>query len=450
MDDLLFNSVYAGFSEWMLGKFPSAASHVFLVALSGGADSVALLKLMVRLREDHPFALMAAHVHHGLRGENADLDERFCAFICEEWRVSLIRKRAMNLQEGAGLEEKARNVRYLLLKEAYRECGAEALVMAHHANDQAETLLMRLMRGSGAGGLGGIRGDTVRDGIRIVRPLLLLPRALIEALGIVHREDESNLTADNLRNILRLRVMPELEHIMPGAAARMARTAAIAACEDDYMNEISARMIDGHAYIGVERLEGLHPAVLRRVLRMFTGLALDAATSFKLERLIRSKPGTKVNLPSGFTAERGYRYLFLPDKVRPVKPIADTEPWIPSHGFGDGRRTQVMPAGCYKRSEWRYWQKGDMICPFGQTGHKSLQDYFTDMKVDRPFRAIIPLLCRDHEVMWAPGLGVSESARAAAHDNVMLTAGHDMPWLTDDAYISDKGAEQHGNDIRAI
>ena len=150
-----------------------------LIALSGGADSVALLRTVSALGKRYGFSTRAAHVEHGLRGEASAEDARFCERLCAEMGVPFTLDRA-NLSGGMaapGAEARAREVRYRLLLGRARECGADALLLAHHLDDQAETVLSHLVRGSGTRGLGGMREASRVNGVLLVRPLLKLSKA---------------------------------------------------------------------------------------------------------------------------------------------------------------------------------------------------------------------------------------------------------------------------------
>ena len=182
-----------------------------LVGLSGGADSVALLVLL----QESGARLSAVHVNHGLRGGASDGDEAFVRQLCRERGVPLWVFRA---DPGDRSDENwARDARYGFFREAMALSGADALVLAHHREDQAETMLLHLLRGTGLQGLGAMAADTQRDGMRILRPLLGVSRAALrEALtarGLAWREDATNADPRYLRNALRRDVMPLLEQL---------------------------------------------------------------------------------------------------------------------------------------------------------------------------------------------------------------------------------------------
>ncbi|MDD3214259.1 MAG: tRNA lysidine(34) synthetase TilS, partial [Eubacteriales bacterium] len=214
---------------------------VLLVALSGGADSVLLLRTVCALSEKHGFTVRAAHVEHGLRGESSLRDAEFCERLCKTLGVPFTCDHASlaGSMADAGAEARARDARYALL--LARAKGADALLLAHHQDDQAETVLAHLLRGSGARGLGGMRPVSRRDGVTVVRPLLDISKhAILTALGgLPYCEDESNALPCCQRNRLRTEAMPLLTRENPRAAAHMAQSAALLRMDDDYLQSLA-------------------------------------------------------------------------------------------------------------------------------------------------------------------------------------------------------------------
>ena len=214
-----------------------------LVALSGGADSVALLRAVCQLMEVHGFAVRAAHVEHGLRGEASEEDARFCSRLCAGLGIPCTVDHAALSGDMAapGVENRARDARYRLLLLRARECRADALLFAHHRDDQAETVLAHLIRGSGARGLGAMREQTRVEGLLVLRPLLGLSKAeLLAAMeGVTYRVDESNREPCCQRNRLRAEVMPMLAAENPRAAEHMAQSAQLLAMDEDVLGAMA-------------------------------------------------------------------------------------------------------------------------------------------------------------------------------------------------------------------
>jgi tRNA(Ile)-lysidine synthase len=192
-----------------------------LAAVSGGADSVAMLCLLREVCREHSVRLTAAHFEHGIRAEASVADAAFVRELCRAWNVELIEGSAdvpaMAKARSVGIEEAARDARYAFLREAKRQAGADWIALAHHQDDQAETVLMHLLRGCGLKGLVGMR-ETEGD---LYRPLLSYPKqTLVDFLrnqGIEWREDASNQVSDTPRNALRLNVIPQMETCYPAA-----------------------------------------------------------------------------------------------------------------------------------------------------------------------------------------------------------------------------------------
>ena len=253
-----------------------------LCAVSGGADSVCLLHLLWSKREELGIRVCAAHFEHGLRGAESLRDCAFVESFCRERDIPCLTEhgdvRAWAAQKRLGLEEAARELRYAFLERAADALGCDRIATAHTADDNAETLLLRLARGSGAKGLGGI--PPVRG--RLVRPLLNVTRAEVEsylaANGLPHVEDSPNAEDEFRRNLLRHRVIPVLRELNPAFAAAAARTASLLREDEDCLQGMAEDFL-GQAYDGqslsAAALAALHPAVASRVLRRLCPQSLE-------------------------------------------------------------------------------------------------------------------------------------------------------------------------------
>jgi len=425
----------------------------WLLGLSGGADSTALLQLLLPLKEAGKIRLDAVHVNHGLRGEASDEDEAFVREMCEREQVPL-RVYRIDLS-GRRDEAAAREGRFACFRSALEETGAQGILLAHHRDDQAETLLMRLMRGAGPEGLGGLEADSRKMGIRVMRPMLALGREEIrEALrqdGIPWREDGSNGDSAYLRNAVRLELLPRMERLIPGAAGHLARAAELVAADHRALaleaEKWYGRLLRGDA-VDAEGLKTVPEAVRSRVLRRWwqeKGPALEerslsARQTEALETLVFQKRG-KINLPGGFHALRTGRHLHLTGPREAVEPeVLWQGPETRWGGFclreteslgspGDGKRTQEVPPGFAEGCVIRSRRPGDRIHPFGAAGSRKLQDYLTDRGIDKPWRDRIPLLCRGNEVLLAGGVGAGDVPRwTSGEARVRLSWTGEMPW----------------------
>lgn len=410
-----------------------------LAALSGGADSVALLHMLCKARDEGIIKLTAAHFEHGIRGADSIADMEFCRDLCKRLNVQLFLGRApvpeIARRTGEGLETCARRLRHGFLNETADIIGADYIALAHHMDDQAETVLMHLLRGAGPEG---ITGMSVISG-RLYRPLINLRKSQIveylEKAGETWREDSTNQVADNPRNSLRLEVIPGLEAVYPGAVSAIARYSEAARRESDFIAELTDKFMTDR----VEKLpfgwkidtSGDCPdALLRRALRRLLGRDLDFS---KLDELVNLD--TACDIFSGITARRSGNNLYI---IRPMpqtraqlfrlngKTQLDgictlmSEDWepVPEKNL---RSTQVLDKKSLEGAVLRTRAEGDRIAPLGMRGTKSLSDYFTDMKVDRPLRDIVPLLAKGNDILWVVGHGISRDCALRGEDAVRIT-----------------------------
>lgn len=412
--------------------------HV-LVALSGGADSVALLKVLCCARDAGMLQLTAAHFEHGIRGAESLADAEFCKKLCGELGVLYIPGRA-NVPEiarrtGEGLETCARNLRHRFLGQTADMLGCDLIALAHHMDDQAETVLMHLLRGAGPEGASGMR----RLSGRLYRPLLGVRKSEIveylESEGMDWREDRTNEVPDNPRNALRLNAIPALEQIYPAGVRAIARFAENTAVESDFVSRMAEKFSD-------ERVEKLphgwridisgdcEEALLRRTLRSLVGPDL---TSEKLTELVDLSNACDV--VNGLRAEKCGAMLYLtrpyeiPHTAALLKLDGATEleklcrircaehPAVPEKTL---KSAQVLSRKALEGAVLRTRAEGDRIAPFGMKGTKSLSDYMTDLKIDRPLRDLIPIIARGSDVLWVVGHGISRECALDGTDAVKL------------------------------
>ena len=303
-----------------------------LLALSGGADSVALTYLLLPLRDSGAIRLEAAHVNHGLRGAASDGDEAFVREMCEREGIPLHTARA-DLQ-GRRDENTARTARYDALFRIMKEHGIPTLILAHQQDDQAETFLLRLLRGAGAEGLGGMRPKETRDGFLLLRPMLRIPggdlREALREAGLSWREDGSNGKGVYLRNRIRLELIPLMDQLIPGAAGRIARAAELIGLENDATAAHAAAVLEACSTpegLDAERLRAEPEAIRTRILRLWwrkegpklEERELNYAQTCRLEQLLDAPRGTIINLPGGWRARREKTRLRLMDPSNRTK-----------------------------------------------------------------------------------------------------------------------------------
>ncbi len=415
------------------------------VALSGGADSVALLWVLRALAPRLGISLRAAHFHHGIRGEEADRDAEFCRELCERWAVPFTLGRGdapgRAKQTGESLEEAARTLRYEFLLNA----APGKLATAHNADDNAETVLLHLLRGSGPRGLGGIPPG--RD--RIVRPLLGCTRAEIELLlsreGLPHVEDSTNLDDSCLRNRLRHRVLPLLRDENPSFAATLGRTAALVRAEDAYLSRLAARAAEdcraGEGW-SCRKLLALEPVLRRRVLLgVLRDLGLEDPSSVyveALEKLLNAGPSARLDLPGGRRACRAYDLLCFPGAEAPkaLPELALNVPGTTVFPDSLGRIVCTVTKNSYfsKKNLTTFAFKCDMICgrEFKARGRrpgdrltlsggtKSLKALMIDRKIPARLRDAVPVLTLDGRPVAVFGVGADPAYLAGPEEDALL------------------------------
>ena len=394
-------------------------------AVSGGADSVALLLALTELSMQEGFSLSCIHVDHGLRPDSA-ADAAFVAGLCGRLGVPC---RVIPLKLKGKSEDEARRARYAAILGSFPEEADFALALAHHRRDQAETVLMHLLRGSGGRGLSGMADASLRKRpggtVLLWRPFLDVPpetlRGALAEKGVSWREDSTNEDDGYLRNFLRLKVLPLIRERLPRAEEAAARCARILADDEEYLVRAAmdalekgdARLADPCRYAAFSLLRALPVSLRRRAVRILCPVALDFEQT---EALCRLQPGEKMNLPLGWRALGTEKRLHIlpPEGLCFPDALPRGQALLASpagNERGDGIRLQAMPRRVYEKCVLRARRPGDAIRPLGGPGQKSLQDYFTDKKVPRPFRPYVPLLCDGDRVIWAIGVGPGEEAR---------------------------------------
>lgn len=295
------------------------------VAVSGGADSVCLAGVLRALATQLGIRLHILHLNHGLRGAESDGDAEFVASLADDWGLPCTIERVQLDTTRGNLEQEARRARQSFFAEEAHSAGLNRVATGHTLSDQAETVLFRLVRGSGPAGLTGIHPVTAEG---VIRPLLEVERAEVRQWlgeqGLWWREDSSNLDPRFRRNVLRQRILPDLEeHVRAGSSRALARLASIAASEEDYWRSIveeafhrSLSETNPYVFNTIE-LRRQHPALARRVLRMGlerTAGSLKRFTQDHVDRLLRlatqSGGEGQAELP-GVTARRSFEWLRL-------------------------------------------------------------------------------------------------------------------------------------------
>lgn len=421
-----------------------------IVALSGGADSTAMLHILAGLTKLEP-RLVVAHLNHCLRGDESDRDEEFSRSLAarlnlpfEFVRVDV--KEAAKLN-GLNLEDAGRHARISFLDDMRLKWDAAAVAVAHHADDQAETVLMRLLRGSGATGLAGMR---FLNGRGYIRPLLNCTREEIETYllhrGLEWREDASNRDTTWLRNRIRYELLPELEQYNPSVAACLGITAQLLADENDLLDDLAAEAAASLCTFTTDSVSCsirsllINPVALRRriyrlmfrhvsgLLQNFSHLHTEA-----IESLINSdKPNSLLNLPGHISLNRAYDRIVI--ERRSTVEIFINEVVIQGPGSyqldnGSSLVIESSEGLSGNLPEWDYvaqfdlekaplpwlirsYQPGDRIKPVGMTGSKKVKDLFIEKKIPLSQRRQIPLLFSGNRLIWVCGVRLSADVLA--------------------------------------
>jgi len=406
-----------------------ARGEKLLCAVSGGADSMCLLHLLHTAGYD----VTAAHFEHGIRGAESLRDAAFVESWCRERGIPFVLGHGdvpgLAEEEGLGLEEAARQLRYAFLFQTAEKLGSAHILTAHNRDDNAETLLFNLTRGSGIAGLCGI---PEKRGL-LLRPLLHVSRAEIEAYlaenGIPHVEDSSNRSDDYTRNLIRHRIVPLLREINPRFSEAAARTARLAQRDEDCLSALAEDFIrnnyrDGSLPLGP--LSVLHPALASRVVRqLLPGLSMERAEAV-LDFIQSSEYGV-LQLPGrALRREQGRLYLEAGHEITlPARRVIPGETlFIPEAGLRLVTQFTVYRGEIYDLFKTSYLKyeilttdllctgrlPGDSIRPKGRGVRKKLSALFKEAGYTRAARDACPVLRDRDGPLFVRGLAVDERA----------------------------------------
>ncbi len=402
------------------------------VALSGGADSVALLHFLKSQKEQYGYSLSAAHCEHGIRGEESLDDMRFAQALCKAWDIPLTLFQTDCVQRAKAqkesLETAARNFRYECFFALLEGGSADFIATAHHLGDEAETVLFRLARGSALSGLTAMQ----KSDERFLRPLLGWSKGqileYIEKNGLSYRTDSTNLQADATRNKLRLEILPALERAIPGASENIARFAILAKEDDDFLYALSNDLVEGNL-VKFSDKKPLFTRACLTVMKKF-GVQKDYTSThlnalFDLQGLER---GAYLCLPKDIRAEKTEKGIaFYRFEEETPFPKSEEQPFALT-GFDGGRyevkidRVPISEGNGWRilrldldkippSARFRFRQEGDKIERFGG-GKKSLKKFFNEEKIPPKEREYLPLIAeREKKVYAVCGVEIAESVK---------------------------------------
>lgn len=410
-----------------------------ILGVSGGADSVCLLFLLLEYQKKLPFKLTAVHVNHGIRGAAAARDAAFVEALCRENGVSFVSVSvdvpAFSAAEGCSEEDAGRRLRYRAFSETAEKSRANKIAVAHNAQDRAETMLLHLFRGSGLKGLCGI--EPVRG--NIIRPLLVLERGEIETYlrqrGICWCNDDTNAGDAYTRNRVRHHILPCAEReVSVGVVGHMCRTAELLSETEDYLRQQTAAAMQnclvrgsgeesGQIQLDAEQFLGIHPALQKRLLLQLleklspTGKDISAVHVRDVLELFEREGNRSISLPYDICVRREY------GRVIAGREKKTQESDLPEVEFSELFAVNTAEVPKNKYTKWfdcdkieespifRFRQTGDYLTLSDGRGgmmHKSLKDYMITEKIPRAMRDKIPVLAEGSHILWLVGYRISE------------------------------------------
>jgi tRNA(Ile)-lysidine synthase len=438
-----------------------------IVAVSGGPDSLALLHALRRVGKERDLRLYGAHLNHGLRGASSDGDAAFVAQTFAGLGIPCTVERAdvsaMRVRERLSPEDAGRRLRHALFARVADQQGADAVALGHTLDDQAETVLLHLVRGSGLTGLRGMAHASEMEvsgrKLRLLRPLLGVTRQetaeYCRSIGVEPRLDESNLSPQPTRNRIRLELLPLMEKMNPavkeslvGLSRSVAVDLAFLEGEVDNVVESTISVGDGIVSIDRKKLLGLHPSVQNHLIRRAVLLAKNDLSDLRqshveeMARLISGPAGTALDLPGGLRFAVSYGAATLRPRQHPSCPplagqaslrvpgetcfggwrvtteLVQTSGPPSEHGRGDTTRP-VGPrfAETFDRGSLdgalllRGRVPGDRFQPLGMAHFKKLQDFMVDERIPREWRDSVPLVVSPRGIAWVVGWRVADWAR---------------------------------------
>ncbi len=447
--------LFEAFKEFVTDEGLDLSGRV-LVGLSGGVDSSVLVDLAARVARE----VVCLHVNYGLRGAESEADEQFVRDFCQDRGLELVvvdAREEMKSRGGKSAQALARSIRYREFVREAEERGVDTILLAHHADDQVETVLMSLFRGAGVNGLGGMPvSRRAGDGeVRVVRPLLFARRSEIVSYarerGLAWRDDSSNLDPKYRRSVVRRDIIPLIErHFGEAASTNILRSATLARRSANASRLISAASTVPRGARPVLRIAELEilPAVsrTRRILDALEEFLPNAprtrAVADEIDHLIALQPGRRVQLGDSCVIRERHDLLF----VTACRDESDTEGYRKSLTIGESvrvpggivfahriaSRPQSLDPGTGDLAfvdgdslgsplQVTTWEDGDRIALLGTTGTKKVSDLLTDEKVPVSQRRLVPIVRSDGRVVWVGGIRISaEFAVDAATSTIVM------------------------------
>ncbi len=437
-----------------------------IVGVSAGVDSMVLLHLLNAYRQTFDLSLIVAHINHGLRPkeseEEAELVRKEAERLSLTFEYGQFNVKEFQKAEGLSLQEEARKIRFRFFNELLQKHDANKVALGHHADDQVETVLLRLIRGSGLRGLKGML--PIREG-RVIRPLLEVWRREIESFAeemrIPYLLDSSNLKENYLRNRIRLTLIPLIEReYQPNFRNIVFKTSAILRAENDYLERESGSAYQKVVHEGEDGLSfkfseylSLHPAIQWRIIQKMLervdrrGAIIEEGKGWRVDhiyrRLHQHSPSFLIGLPHGISLEKRYDFVSIrKEYIRPVPPF-EVELITPGRNYIEeiGREVVIEEVGNdgevkalyglphvalldYQTLrlplKMRNFRPGDRFQPLGVKGTQKLKEFFIDHKIPKFERARVPLLTSGETITWVVGHRIDERVKISEKTQKVL------------------------------
>lgn len=443
---IIFRNVKKTLSRY---RMITPGDHV-VVAVSGGGDSVCLLDILHQLSNELGVRLFVAHYDHGLRGDEDEFETQLVKGLSETMGLPFFTEKAKHLNKNvSSLEEKARESRYLFLERIRNRTHAHKIAMGHHLNDQVETVLMRLLRGSGPSGLAGI---PPKRGKVIIRPLINTKQEMImaylQARDLPYAIDSSNKDTTLLRNKIRLELIPDLLAYQPRLMERVGRLSIISREDNDYLDHLAAQVVDheteqdpeNRIIIPISALTGLPGAIKNRIIRQLILKTRGSLRRIAYGHILSvseiaegNRPQATLNLPDGIIVKRSYESLIFSPALEKEGVSFD----YPIHGPGSVHlestnqiitieeiereidpRSDISGLTAFMDADKihyplriRNFRPGDRFIPLGMKGQKKIKDFFIDRKVPTSIRVTTPILFGRDDVLWVCGFRIDERVK---------------------------------------
>lgn len=455
-----------------------------VIGVSGGADSVCLLKVLLELKNDFDLELFVIHVNHRLRGQEADQEQAYVMELCKDLGIQSksygVNIRAVSKKQGISEEEAGRNVRYKIFSKALKNMSFDYIAVAHNRDDQAETVMLNLLRGTGLDGLCGI---SIKQG-RIIRPLLNISRKEIEEYltdnKISYCTDSSNISEEYTRNRIRNNLFPKIKELFDvDLSNNLYKLSALVRVERDYLENEAKKHYSNVALsesilgsdkdevvISASSLIILPIAIVKRIIRLAwerinsSRKNLEAVHVDQIISLCQNnRTGKKVELPNDIEVKISYdRLIFSKGGKKKYKPFSHTvvkEGLTRVNEIGGALESKILTKDEFLKIERnenensltqffdfeafegeiyiRSRLQGDRIRPYKAKGEKKLKEYFIDQKIPKENRDLIPLIAQGNKIAWVVGMRTSEEFRPREDSKKI--------WMLSWRYIDNGGAK---------